>query len=199
MSFIGTKTFFFYEGNTQPLEHTISTPDYFQPAGFRLPSKGITLLYGHKGPGSLIGAAVRKSAHSGVGVCFADIKVDIGQWDPNKQRLDNFSNCRFLNLPQRANREILDDIHHHWNTWLAQEGSPPDDFPRKPSLRMDLLDRLVELPPYTELNAIAYDASTRFGIAKFVTVYNINAIARDEIVVIPPGTRLSFMRPCDSN
>lgn len=195
MSVIGAKTFFFFEGESQPDTYTVCQPDYFQQEGFRLPERGITLLYGHKGPGSLIGAAVRQSASSGEGVCFADVKVDIGEWDANKQKLDNFSFCRFLNLPQRANREVLDDINQHWNRWLQEEGEPEEDFPRKPSRRMDLLDRLMELPPYRELNAVAYDVSTRFGVAKFLTVFNLQAIRADETVVIPPGTTIRFQAP----
>ena len=68
MSVIGAKTFFFFEGDSQPDTHIICRPDYFQQDGFRLPASGVTLLYGHKGPGSLIGAAVRQSASSGAGV-----------------------------------------------------------------------------------------------------------------------------------
>ncbi|WP_291831824.1 hypothetical protein [Marinobacter sp.] len=160
-----------------------------------LPRKGITLLYGNKGPGSLIGAAVRESASTGLGVCFADIKVDIGEWDSNKHKLSTFKSCRFLNLPLRANREVLDDVNQRWNQWLDREGAPREDFPRKPSNRMDLLDRLVEQEPYRELNAIAYDAVTRFGIAKFVTVFNLEAILADQVTVIPPQTNLRFRLP----
>lgn len=195
MSAIGTKTFFFFEGEQQPEEYTVSKPDYFQGADFQLPRKGITLLYGNKGPGSLIGAAVRESASSGLGVCFADIKVDIGEWDSNKHKLSTFSSCRFLNLPLRANREVLDDVNRHWNQWLDNECAPREDFPRKPSNRMDLLDKLIEQKPYRELNAIAYDAVTRFGTAKFVTIYNLDAILTDQITVIPPQTSLQFSLP----
>ena len=195
MSVIGAKTFFFFEGDSQPDTHIICRPDYFQQDGFRLPASGVTLLYGHKGPGSLIGAAVRQSASSGAGVCFADVKIDIGEWDANKQKLDNFGHCRFLNLPQRANREVLDDINQHWNRWLDEEGAPNEDFPRKASNRMDLLDKLVALPPYSELNAIAYDVQTRFGAAKFLTVFNMDAIRTDETTVIPPGTNVMFQTP----
>ena len=195
MSVIGAKTFFFYEGEKQPSEFVISTPDYFQGPEFRLPRNGITLLYGHKGPGSLIGAAVRKSAASGLGVCFADIKVEIGTWDSNKQKLSGFESCRFLNLPLRANKEVLDDINSHWNQWLDQECEPREDFPRKPSRRMDLLDKLILTEPYRHLNAIAYDAVTQFGTAKFVTIYNMDAILEEEITVIPPQTKIRFRLP----
>ncbi|MFV8571575.1 hypothetical protein ACNQ6O_10255 [Marinobacter sp. SBS5] len=197
MSVIGAKTFFFYEGDSLPADYTLCRPDYFQHVDFQLPSKGVTLLYGHKGPGSLIGAAVRQSANSGLGVCFADIKIDIGTWDANKQKFENFNHCRFLNLPRRTNREVLDDINIHWNHWLNEEGAPAEDFPRKPSNRMDLLDRLIELAPYNELNAIAYDAPTRFGISKFLTVFNMDAIRQDETILIPPGPRLRFQTPAD--
>lgn len=190
VSAIGTKTFFFFDGDRQPDTYTLAYPDYFQGSELRLPSKGITLLYGNKGPGSLIGAAVRESAASGRGVCFADIKVEIGEWDSNKQRLSSFEHCRFLNLPLRANREVLDDINTHWNQWLDEECQPREDFPRRPSNRMDLLDKLIALEPYRHLNAIAYDATTRFGVAKFVTVFNPDAILYDQINVIPPQTRI---------
>lgn len=60
---------------------------------------------------------------------------------------------------------------------------------------MDLLDKLVALPPYNELNAIAYDVQTRFGAAKFLTVFNMDAIRSDETAVIPPGTEISFCPP----
>jgi len=195
VSVIGAKTFFFYEGERQPSEFTVCDPGYFQNTHLRLPQKGITLLYGNKGPGSLIGAAVRKSASTGQGLCFADIKIDIGTWNGNKQRLDDFEFCRFLNLPVRANREVLDDINTHWNSWLDQECEPTEAFPRKPSNRMDLLDRLIELEPYKHLNAIAYDVVTQFGIAKFVTVFNLQAIVHDEVNVIPPQTKIEFRTP----
>ncbi|RBP27021.1 hypothetical protein DET50_11679 [Marinobacter pelagius] len=98
-------------------------------------------------------------------------------------------------MPLRAKREVLDDINHHWNRWLAQEGLPEEDFPRKPSLRMDLLDRLVELEPYRYLNAIAYDATTTFGTAKFITVFRLESILEEEVNVIPPHTNIRFQPP----
>lgn len=195
MSAIGTKTFFFFDGDQQPRTHVLDHPDYFQHQDLKLPKRGVTLLYGNKGPGSLIGAAVRESASTGRGVCFADIKVDIGEWDSNKQKLSTFDTCRFLNLPLRANKEVLNDVNRHWNKWLDEEFMPREDFPRKPSYRMDLLDRLIELEPYRQLNAVAYDAQTRFGLAKFVTVFNLDAILYDEISVIPPQTRLKIQLP----
>lgn len=195
MSAIGAKTFFFFEGNTQPREHTVRHPDYFQTSLFKLPQNGVTLLYGHKGPGSLIGAAVRKSAELDKGVCFVDVKINIGEWNTNKQQLDNFDNFRFLNLPLRANRAILDDINRHWNYFLDQEGAPHETFPRKPSQRMDLLDKLMALPPYNALNAIAYDVVTKFGVTKFVTVYKPEAIRKSQTTVIPPGTDIHFATP----
>jgi hypothetical protein len=195
VSVIGAKTFFFFEGESQPSDIVISQPDYFQKPDLVLPKSGITLLYGHKGPGSLIGAAIRRSASENVGVCFADVKIDIGDWDANKQTLEGFDRCRFLNLPTRANKEILDDINQHWNRWLDEECLERESFPRKPSANMHLLDRLIKEEPYSRLNAIAFDAVTKFGISKFVTVFNLDAILQDEIMVIPPSTRVSFVSP----
>lgn len=195
MSVIGAKTFFFFEGQTQPSEYVVCQPDYFQKSDISLPRSGVTLLYGHKGPGSLVGAAIRKSASENLGVCFADIKIYIGEWDANKQSLGNFHHCRFLNLPSRANKEVLDDINQYWNRWLEEECLAPESFPRKPSSNMHLLDRLIQTEPYSNLNAIAYDVVTRFGISKFVTVFNLESIAHDEVHVIPPSTRIKFVKP----
>ncbi|MEQ9547825.1 MAG: hypothetical protein RIK85_17640 [Marinobacter sp.] len=195
MSVIGAKTFFFFEGDAQPSDYTVRQPDYFQKPDLVLPRSGVTLLYGHKGPGSLVGAAIRKSATENLGVCFADVKIEIGEWDPGKQSLDNFEYCRFLNLPSRANKEVLDDINRRWNSWLDQQCLEHESFPRKPSPNMHFLDNLIQTEPYSHLNAIAYDAVTRFGISKFVTVFNLDAILKDEVTVIPPSTRISFVKP----
>jgi hypothetical protein len=196
VSSIGAKSFYFYEGKKPPSHLTLSEPNYFQHENLHLPKKGLTMLYGNRGPGNLIGAAVRHAAENEIGIGLVEAKVNIGEWSPDKARLDGFSRCRVLNLPARASKEVMDDVNKRWNTWLALEGLPPEKFPRKPSLRMDFLDKLVEQEPYSQLNAIVFDAMSIFGLARFVTIYNMDAIDYDSIVVIPRNlTKVDFEIP----
>jgi len=196
VSSIGAKSFFFFEGKNPPKQLTLSNPNYFQHANLRLPRKGITFLYGNRGPGNLIGAAVRHANDKGLGIGLVEVRVNVGEWSPDKARLEAFSHCHVLNLPARASKEVMDDVNKKWNTWLSLDGAPVEKFPRQPSLRMDLLDKLVEQEPYCELNAIVFDAMTIFGLARFVTVYNMDAIDYDSMVVMPRDlTKVNFTVP----
>ncbi|MDY6930234.1 MAG: hypothetical protein SWN10_24615 [Pseudomonadota bacterium] len=196
MSTIGAKSFFFFEGDNPPDHYTIAEPEYFQHKDLQFPRKGITLLYGHRGPGNLIGAAARYASEHGKGIGLIEARVDVGEWNPDKARLDGFSGCRVLNLPARASKEVMDDVNEKWNRWLTLEGKPTERFPRSPSMNMHLLDKLIEEEPYNELNAIVYDGMTTFGLARFVTVYNLEAIDRDSLLVIPRNlTKVDFELP----
>jgi hypothetical protein len=196
MSKISAKAFFLTKGGVVPRQYTIQNPDYFQKSDVRLPKKGVTVTYGHKGPGNVNRAALRKAKADDLYLSFLDFKVDVGEWNPNKQTLKTLEQCRFLNLPVRASAEVMDDINKKWNEWLAIEGEPESRFPRRPNNRMDLLDKLIEHEPYSQLNAIAYDVATEFGYAKFMTIFNLDAINRDTISVIPGGiTEIDFKLP----
>jgi len=199
VSTIGAKSFFFFEGDNPPEQITLSEPAYFQHPELTLPKNGITLLYGHRGPGNLIGAAARYAAEQEKGIGLVEVRIDIGEWNPDKARLDGFSKCRVLNLPARASKEVMDDVNTKWNKWLTLEGKPTEKFPRSPSMNMHLLDKLIDETPYNELNAIVYDAMTTFGLARFVTVYNLDAIDRDSLLMIPRNlTRVDLAAPCQS-
>lgn len=185
MSSIGVKSFFFFEGDNPPEKLILSNPHYFEHPDLRLPKNGITMLYGHRGPGNLIGAAARYASENNKGIGLIEVRVEVGEWNPDKARLDGFEDCRVLNLPARASKEVMDDVNKKWDTWLSLDGEPVGKFPRAPSLRMDFLDKLVKEKPYSHLNAIVYDAMTTFGLARFVTIYNLEAIDRDSLMVIP--------------
>ncbi|WP_018405171.1 hypothetical protein [Marinobacter gelidimuriae] len=196
MSQIGGKAFFMTKGNVVPKRHTIKEAEYFQTPDVRLPRRGVTVTYGHKGPGNINRAALRKAKADSLYLSFLDFRIEVGKWNPNKQSLSSLSECRFLNLPIRASAEVMDDINHYWNNWLSLDGEPDERFPRRPSNRMDLLDKLIDIPPYDQLNAIAYDVHTEFGIAKFMTIFNLDAIDYDSISVIPGGvTKINFELP----
>ena len=179
-----------------PRHYTIQNPEYFQKPGVRLPRRGVTVTYGHKGPGNINRAALRIAKNEDRYLSFFEFSVDIGQWNPNKESLASLSRSRFLNLPVRASAEVMNDVNSHWNHWLTLEGEPSERFPRRPSNRMDLLDKLIDIPPYNQCNAIAYDIHTEFGIAKFMTIFNMDAIDHESIAVIPGGiTALDFQLP----
>lgn len=167
-----------------PKEIVVGAADYFCKPEFLLPEKGVTVMYSYRGAASVVSAMVR-SATSGVGVALVEFKVNMGKFNPNKLRLDDFAQNRFLNLPDRASAAALDDINRHWNEWLALEGKPEERFPRRPSMNMHLLDRLVEVDPYNHLAAIAYDVLTTVGWAKFLTVFDETAIDLDSVSIGP--------------
>lgn len=196
MSSIGAKTFFFYEGDNPPNKVVISEPEYFLHPDVTLPRNGITFLYGNRGPGNLIGSATRYAAQNDLGIGLVEVSVDVGEWNPNKARLDSFSHCNVLNLPARASKEVMDDVNQRWTGWLRDEGLMPEKFPRASSNHMHLLDKLSVEAPYNQINAIVYDAMTTFGLARFVTVYNLEAIDRDSLLVIPRNlTEVEFSTP----
>lgn len=196
VSQISAKAFFLTANGVRPDHHVVQFPDYFQKPNVRFPKKGITVTYGHKGPGNINRAALRKAQDEGLYLSFLDFKVDVGTWNPNKQNLESIQDCLFLNLPVRASAPLMDDINAKWNAWLAEEGEPESRFPRRMSHRMDLLDRLIDCEPYNHLNAIAYDVETEFGVAKFLTIFNLDAIDRESISVIPGNvTTIEFRLP----
>ena len=171
-------------GATPPKEIVVGEADYYCKPELTLPQQGLTVMYGHRGAASVVSSMVRE-AKGGSRVALVEFRVSIGQWNPNKQKLADFESSRFLNLPSRASAPVLDDINRHWNEWLALEGKPEERFPRRPSMNMHLLDKLVELEPYNHLTAIAYEVVTEVGIARFMTIFDVEAIDLDSVVVGP--------------
>jgi hypothetical protein len=105
--------------------------------------------------------------------CLVNAEARIGSWNPNKIQLDSIAEARFVNLPTRANRELLDDIQRKWEGLLKKHGLSveADHFPRKPSPHMHLLDELIQIPPYDQLTCLAYYIGSTLGTINVVTVF----------------------------
>lgn len=181
-SSIGLKTFFEFEGRVPPRSVEISTPDFYLPPEVRLPQSGITFLYGYRGSGSVVGHAINRALEHGRELCIVTAKAEVGSWTADKQSAENFDDLRFINLPSRVRAETLDDIGARWRQLLAERGLPMDDFPRKYSPNIHLLDELVKQEPYNKLTAIAYPMRTnaRTGAAQLVTVFHPDKIKEVE-------------------
>lgn len=163
----------------------LNDPDFYQYSDLKLPENGLTVLYGDRGASGVMRQAMLDVDRSEGSLAIVRFKVNIGRWNPNKLRPSDLSDCFFVNLPSRSSSELINDVNEKWNTWLAEEGKPPERFPRAPSSNMHLLDRLIETPPYNRAVAIAYDVKTSAGMAKFLTIFDLDAIDTDSVVVGP--------------
>jgi len=174
-STIGLKTYFEFPGRIPPERVTLSQADFFlEGTGVRLPDVGHTFLYGYKTSRFLLGSAISRAMDHNHEFCLVNAEARIGEWDPNKIRLETLPITRFVNLPGRANKGLLDDLREKWVGILQRHGLSPDDdgFPRKPSLNMHLLGELIKIPPYDQLTALAYHVPTTVGVANLVTVFD---------------------------
>ena len=141
-------------------------------------------MYGHRGSSNVLRASMLEVSTKGA-LAIVSFKVNVGRWNPNKQRLEDLETSYFINLPSRASSELMNDVNEKWNAWLAEEGKAPEKFPRAPSNNMHLLDRLIEIEPYNKAVAIAYDVITTVGVAKFMTIFDSSAIDPESVVVGP--------------
>ena len=162
----------------------LGDPDFYQSKELILPQSGLTVMYGHRGSSNVLRASMLEVSDKG-SLAVVSFKVNVGRWNPNKQRLDDLDSSFFINLPSRSSSELMNDVNEKWNAWLAEEGKPPEKFPRAPSNNMYLLDRLIEEEPYCNAVAIAYDVVTTVGVAKFMTIFDTSAIDVDSVVVGP--------------
>lgn len=182
-SFIGAVSVHRYPDRV-PDTVVVGDPDFYQEPALSLPRNGLTVLYGHRGSSNVLRASLMEVAEEGA-LAVVNFKVNVGRWNPNKQRFSDLETSRFLNLPSRSSAEIMDDVNKRWNDWLALEGKPSEHFPRAPSNNMHLLDKLVEVYPYNQVVAVAYDVVTRVGAAKFLTIYDMDAVDLSSVVVGP--------------
>jgi len=175
-SAIGLKTFFEFGGRAPPLKVTISTPDFFlTETGINLPKTGITFLYGFKGSQKLLGHAIQRAMQKGSEVCLVNGQAFVGTYTVKKQDLSRFGEFRFMNLPNQVNSATKRDLRARWRE-LLDKYALDDDFPRRPSPHMFLLDELVAQEPYDKLTAIAYEVETAVGLVQLVTVFKIDDI-----------------------
>lgn len=173
-SSIGLKTFFEYSGLTPPRTVHLKQADFFlEGTGVQLPRTGHTFLYGYKTSRFVLGNAMARADSQNKEFCLVNAEARIGNWNPNKIRLDSVEEARFVNLPTRASRELLDDIQRKWEGLLKAHGLSPDadHFPRKPSPHMHLLDELIQMPPYDKLTCLAYYVESTLGTINVVTVF----------------------------
>lgn len=162
----------------------LGEPDFFQSPELKLPTKGVTVMYGHRGSANVLRASMMQMTDED-SLAIVSFKVGIGQWNPNKLKLEDLKKSFFVNLPSRSSAELMDDVNQHWNEWLKADGLEPEKFPRKPSNNMHYLDKLIELDDYKDAVAIAYDVVTTVGLAKFMTIFDTNAIDIESVVVGP--------------
>lgn len=162
----------------------LGSPNFYQKEGLILPKKGLTVMYGHRGSSNVLRASMLETSDSG-SLAIVSFKVNVGRWNPNKQKLEDLEDSFFINLPSRSSSELMNDVNEKWNAWLAEEGKPPEKFPREASNNMYLLDRLIETPPYNNAVAIAFDVVTSVGAAKFMTIFDTSAIDIESVVVGP--------------
>ena len=167
----------------------LGSPAFYQKPDLRLPEKGVTVMYGHRGSSNVLRASMLEVSKSG-SMAIVSFKINVGQWNPNKQKLEDLEYSFFINLPSRSSSELMNDVNRKWNAWLEEEGKPPEKFPKAPSNNMHLLDRLIETPPYDKAVAVAYDVITEVGAAKFMTIFDTTAID-EESVVVGPGLDVS--------
>lgn len=182
-SYIGALSVHRFKGKV-PEQIVVGGADYYRRPTLSLPANGLTVLYGHRGAANVMSASLQEVSGKGQ-IAIVEFKINVGRWNPNKQKFADFESSRFLNLPARSSAPVMDDIKRRWNHWLTLEGKPEENFPREPSENMHLLDKLMEVEPYNHLAAIAYEVVTEVGLAKFMTVYDVDAIDLDSVVVGP--------------
>lgn len=175
-SAIGLKIFFEFEGRSPPKKVTIKDADFFlEGTDVKLPRSGITFLYGFKGAQLLLGNAIQRSMQNGTELCLVNGQALVGKYSVEKQDLSTFGVFRFINLPNQVNSATKKDLRKRWRE-LLEKYALEDDFPRRTSPHMNLLDELVKQEPYNKLTAIAYEVETSIGIAQFVTVFKLDHI-----------------------
>jgi len=201
-SSIGLKTYFEFSGRVPPETITLQQADFFlEGTGVRLPDVGHTFLYGYKTSRFILGSAISRAMDRNREFCLINAEARIGIWNPNKIRLETLAETRFVNLPNRANKELLNDIREKWVGLLEQHGlsARSDQFPRKPSPNMHLLGDLIKIPPYDRLTALAYHVDTTLGVANLVTVFRPEDLLMVDVNSIHPVEVNFEFGPAESN
>jgi hypothetical protein len=118
-------------------------------------------------------------------LCLVNGQSFVGTYTVDKQDLSRFGDFRFMNIPNQINAATKKDLKARWRE-LLDKYALEDDFPRRPSPHMFLLDELVTQEPYNKLTAIAYEVETSIGPAQLVTVFKLNDIHNVEANSIHP-------------
>lgn len=147
--------------------------------GAKLPTQGVTLLYGKGKCHTLRQYLVRRSLEGDLIYRETNPRVEIKRNPGSKLTLEMAADIGFLPISYLLRASAKDDINHRWNRYLAEEGKPPEQFPRRVSDNMYLLDRLILESPYDQMAAISYLINTLVGPIQVITVINPGAIKPD--------------------
>jgi len=175
---IGVRSYVRYSGYPPPPELPLNHGSFQQVDGCRLPVRGLTMMYGVQVSRKLMGALLLEAESSGDTFVPVHGLIDIGEPFNGKVGLEDVSKVRFLCFPDRAKADLMDYVNEAWVGILNHYGLPTDgeQFPRKPTQHLYLLDELMRLPELAGVSTIAYPVETRVGISRLVTVYDYDAI-----------------------
>lgn len=182
MSKITASTVLFYIGdeNRRPLEKELlitGADKLFR--GINFPSNGITFLYGHKNPA--VAFFLRQAAQLNLEAAIVDVHIEIGLW--GRQKIDfsddpvrGLCHFNFLNLA-RAKKEVTSVIESLWVKELGAEVASKEDWPKGGTRHPYLFEKLIKLPEFKHLTAIAYMIKTaEVGDVQVVTVFDDETI-----------------------
>ena|SRR5690554_4185227 len=180
---IGVRSYVRYSGHPPPAELHLNHGSFQLIGGSRLPAHGLTMMYGAQVSRKLMGSLLLEV--EGEGDTFVPVHglIDIGEPHNGKIGLDDLPDTRFLCFPDRTKADLMDFVNEQWCALLDRYGLPVEgeQFPRKPSEHLYLLDQLIQLPELAGVAAIAYPVETRVGVCRLVTVYD-----RDAVVSLVP-------------
>lgn len=180
MSKVRLETVLYYAGgqDRRPIEKEIplvGLDGLFRNVSF--PTKGPTFLYGNNNPATAY--LLKKAVQMKQCAALVEIDVDIGKWHRHKTDLtDNpESGLQFTNFlsVMRAKKDLIELISKVW----VQNIDPAEDteWPRGPTVKPFLLDKLVEYPEFEGLAVIAYPVLTHeVGVIQCATVFNTDNI-----------------------
>lgn len=147
--------------------------------GVTLPTRGVTMLYGNNNASNLIGHMMRHSVEADLDCQIIDLTVETGRISQEKLTIEDAARQRFLPASYRLRSCAMDAINDRWNRYLAEEGLPAENFPRRMSNNMHLLDRLIDEELYNQMVGVSYRARTIVGPVQFMTIFDPSAIKPD--------------------
>ncbi|KKN80575.1 hypothetical protein LCGC14_0327940 [marine sediment metagenome] len=175
---ISVDTVLFYKGDSDqlPVEKQLNFEGINKRfSGLRLPSNGLTFLYGHKNPG--LNHLIGLGPLVGLEAIKVEATVDIQKWIKHKVTLADdpergLAYSRFLSF-SRATREVISAIDE-----ACQEEPGVSIFGDSGVVdRPDLLDSLTTNDAFKHLWVIAYTVDTKeVGRMQVATVFNTDAI-----------------------
>ncbi|ARM86147.1 hypothetical protein [Marinobacter salarius] len=191
-STITFKTYFDFPGRVPPAKVSIEGPPdvFLSGTDVRLPKRGITGIYGTIRSQYISSQLVNRSLRQGQEPCFVSASIEVDGHNTAKFDVNELGQRTFLSLPDVTRANLKDAIRSAWVEILDHHGrcSMADQFPRRPSPNMDLLDDLVNRSPFSTLKAIAYPIITEVGEIMMLTVFDRNAVTTAAAMTLHPVT-----------